>query len=125
MGAEEQGPQESVVRSAPRKAGRGLALVFSRASYWAPVLLALAFLVHVAQKSLKPALKEQHRLQARDAEMRAREERQLERLQALETEREALDDPIYQERIRRLESQTGETPRKVTGPVPYSTQTDE
>lgn len=109
---------------APQMAVRGLALVFKQAAYWAPVVLAMAFLVHVAHKSLKPALREKARLELREAEMQNREQRQLNEQLGLETELEALDDPIYQERVRRMERQTETVPLKVTSPVPYSEQAD-
>jgi hypothetical protein len=105
---------------APQMAVRGLAAVFKQIAYWAPVVLAMAFLAHVAHKSLTPALREKARLELREAEMQGREQRQLDQQQGLETELEALDDPIYQERVRRMEQQTESVPLKVTSPVPYS-----
>lgn len=107
---------------APQMAVRGLAVVFKQAAYWAPVVLALAFLVHVAHKSLTPALREKARLELRETEMQGREQRQQVQQHSLETELEALDDPIYQERVRRMNQQTESLPLKVTSPVPYSEQ---
>lgn len=114
----------SQARRGSQRALQGLGLCFRQAAYWAPVLLALAFLAHVANKSLTPALREQRRLEASDAQMRARELEQLERQGLLETQLEALEDPIYQERVRRLEHQTESAPAKVNRPVPFSEASD-
>lgn len=103
---------------------RGVGAVLGGVAYWAPVVLALAFLLHVANKSLKPALVEKQRLEQRDADLRSRETEQLRRQQELETQLEALDDPIYQERVRRMESQTDAPPAKVDSPTPYSEGAD-
>lgn len=103
---------------------RGIGALLGGVAYWAPVVLALAFLVHVANKSLKPALVEKQRLERRDADLRARETEQLRRQEELETQLEALDDPIYQERVRRMESQTEAPPAKVDSPTPYSEGAD-
>lgn len=99
---------------------RGVGAVLGGVAYWAPVVLALGFLLHVANKSLKPALVEKQRLEQRDADLRSRETEQLRRQEQLETQLEALDDPIYQERVRRMESQTDTPPVKVDSPTPYS-----
>jgi hypothetical protein len=94
-------------------------------SYWAPVLLALGFFTHVAFKSLRPALEEKRRLESEDAKMQAHETEQLERQHALELELEALEDPIYQERVRRAARLADQEPAKVTSPTPFSTAGEE
>lgn len=103
------------------KIAGGLGFLVARLAYWAPVALALAFFTHVAFKALRPALDEQRRLEARDAEMQAREALQFDDLEALEVELEALEDPIYQERVRRAAMRADSEPAQFDGHIPYST----
>lgn len=103
----------------------GASLITSRFVYWAPVLLALGFFSHMAFKGLRPALVEERRLEREEAEMQARELQQLEVQRALQIELQALEDPIYQERIRRGERFTETEPALVDGSVPFSTLPEE
>jgi len=99
----------------------GLAWLLGRFAFWTPVFLALAFFAHTALKGLRPALAEERRLTREEAEMRTHELDQLETQHALEVELEALEDPIYQERVRRAALFIDAPPARVEGPVPYST----
>jgi len=98
----------------------GLAFLAAGLAYWAPVLLAMGFFTHVAFKALRPALEEQRRLEQEDQEMSAHEAEQADTQNALEVELEALEDPVYQERVRRAALYADAEPEKVTGPVPFA-----
>ena len=98
----------------------GLGALAAGLAYWAPVLLALGFFTHVAFKALRPALEERRRLEQEDQKMQSREAEQFEAQHALEVELEALEDPIYQERVRRAALYTSAEPAKASEPVPYS-----
>lgn len=98
----------------------GLGFFVAGLAYWAPVLLAFGFFTHVALKSLRPALDEQRRLEVKAQEMSEHEAEQADRQHALEVELEALEDPIYQERVRRAALYTDSAPQKVTSEVPFA-----
>ncbi|MCC6407893.1 MAG: hypothetical protein IT453_12085 [Planctomycetes bacterium] len=67
-----------------------------------PAWVALAVLVQVIVLGLVPALIESARLSGEEEKLFAREQADLARHQALRTELRAQDDPIYQEREKRL-----------------------
>lgn len=94
-------------------------------TYWAPVLLALLFFIHATYYGLRPALKEQRQLGLEDQKMRMHEAEQFEAQNALKVELEALEDPIFQERVRRAALLTDTAPAKATSPSPYSSSEPE
>ncbi|MCK6445080.1 MAG: hypothetical protein L6Q99_01695 [Planctomycetes bacterium] len=67
-----------------------------------PAWVALTVLVHVVALGLVPALVEHARLAGEEEELFAREQTDLARHEALRLELRAQNDPIYQERERRL-----------------------
>ena len=77
--------------------------VLAGLGYWAPVWVALALLAQVGMFGLRPALVERERLQLEEAEVLERHDRARANLIDLETEVAAWEDPIYRERLRRLE----------------------
>ena len=85
-------------RPAWRRALRPLELLV----YWAPVWAPLVFFGQLAILGMKPALAERRRLAACEAELDARLAESLERREELGARLEALDDPIFQERLRRV-----------------------
>lgn len=67
-----------------------------------PAWVALAVLAHVVVLGLVPALVEGSRLSDEEEKLFAREQADLARHEALRTELRAQNDPIYQEREKRL-----------------------
>ena len=70
---------------------------------WLPVFVALALLAQIGIRGLKPALAEKRELAEKAEEVDERFYQTLERQRELELRLEAQDDPIYRERMRRLE----------------------
>jgi hypothetical protein len=73
----------------------------SGVSGWLPVLVALLVFAQVAYLGLRPALTEERRLGAAEAELEERLARAEDEGQELERLLEAQSDPIYRERERR------------------------
>jgi hypothetical protein len=82
-----------------------LGRLLSGLAFWAPVALATGFLALVALNGLRPALTEKRRLAEKSAQMNAVNEKLLLDEAALDQELKAQNDPIYLERLRRLDFQ--------------------
>ena len=84
-------------------------------AFWAPVVLATGFLALVAFNGLTPALKEQRRLERKSAQMDQISEQLIQEEAGLERVLKAQADPMYIERLRRLETtRTDEAPKANT-----------
>ena len=69
---------------------------------WIPVFAALGLLAQLGLRGVKPALAEQRALLGKEAELELRERLMRERRARAFERLEALDDPIYVERMRRM-----------------------
>jgi hypothetical protein len=69
--------------------------------YWMPVWVPLLLLAQIGTRGLKPAREEEQRLLRHEAELLERLERDQLEARELDDQREALDDEIYLERLRR------------------------
>jgi len=89
--------------SLPRRLARPLGLV----AHWMPVWVPLVLLCQIGLLGLRPALSENLRLAERERVLGERYERHLARRTELDLLLRALDDPVYQERLRRIEQEGG------------------
>ena len=71
---------------------------------WLPLLAALGLLAQIGLVGLRPALEEQERLRAAEQRVLDRHRELLEESRRLEAEAAAWEDPIFRERLRRLEA---------------------
>lgn len=69
--------------------------------YWMPVWVPLILLAQLGTRGLRPARAEQEHLLEHEAELLQRLEQDRQEAQELRDQREALDDEIYLERLRR------------------------
>jgi hypothetical protein len=91
------------------------AKLLSGLAFWAPVVLAMGFLALVALNGLRPALIEQRRVAERSAQMSMVNQELLSEEAALERTLKAQADPIYRERLRRINFvRMGEAPKAST-----------
>ena len=108
-----------------RGLGRPIAWVgklIGRLFFWAPVVFAFAFLAQASLKGLKPAMAEGDRLADEAVRMQGVHEGLVSEQDELERRIEAYDDPIHQERERRLLLQRDQAPTPVDSPTPWSNQ---
>ncbi|MEX1026123.1 MAG: hypothetical protein WD226_13695 [Planctomycetota bacterium] len=75
---------------------------------WIPVLVAGCVVAQLWSRGWKPAVAESRRLDAAEAEVRARHEALLETRAILADDEARIGDPIWQERVRRSLSSAGE-----------------
>lgn len=68
---------------------------------WAPVWVPLVLIWQLTEGGLKPALSEQRRLQSEEPAVVDRHERTQGEFERLTAQREAWDDPLFRERVRR------------------------
>lgn len=69
--------------------------------YWMPVWAPLILLAQIGTRGLREARSEDQRLRGHEEELQGRQHRDASELEALKTQLDALDDPIYLERLRR------------------------
>lgn len=69
--------------------------------YWMPVWVPLILLAQLGTRGLKPAMAEEERLLGEEAELLERHEEDEAEARELSDRLDALDDPIYLERLRR------------------------
>ncbi|MDP6538174.1 MAG: hypothetical protein QF410_01380 [Planctomycetota bacterium] len=81
---------------------RGVGALCGGVVFWMPVWASLVLLAQVGLLGLRPARIESRRLAERGVELEERLAGHLERRATLEAWGEALDDPLYRERMRRL-----------------------
>ncbi|MAF67019.1 MAG: hypothetical protein CMJ84_15350 [Planctomycetes bacterium] len=81
---------------------RGLSRVCGGILYWMPVWASVVLLAQIGLLGLRPARIESRRLAERGVELEERLAGHLERRATLNAWAEALDDPVYRERMRRL-----------------------
>jgi hypothetical protein len=88
------------------RAGAGLVRLFGGllggVLFWMPVWVPLVLLAQVGLLGLRPARAESRRLDEHEFELDKRLKGHSERREMLMAWSEALDDPIYRERMRRL-----------------------
>ncbi len=72
--------------------------------YWLPVAVPLVLLGQFGTRGLRPARIESRRLAAHEVVLEQRRDALLERRDELRRRLEAYDDPVYLERLRRLEA---------------------
>ncbi|QDV08576.1 hypothetical protein Poly30_41290 [Planctomycetes bacterium Poly30] len=68
---------------------------------WAPVWVPLVLIWQLTEGGLKPALREQHRLQYEQPTVVERNERTQREFERLTAQREAWEDPLFRERVLR------------------------
>jgi len=87
------------------------AVLGARLLYWLPVFVALALFAQLALRGLRPALSEHRRLVEAEQVLERRKARDLALHDQIALELRARQDPIYQERQRRLrQAAAPETP---------------
>lgn len=69
--------------------------------WWAPVWAPLVLIWQLTEGGLKPALAEQRRLQSEEPSVRERNARTKAEFERLTAQREAWEDPLFLERVRR------------------------
>ena len=80
----------------------GIGRLLGGVLHWAPVWVPLVLLWQVGTLGLKPALAEEARLVEEGKSVEERHERTRAQFESLENEAEAWQDPVYQERRRRM-----------------------
>ncbi len=79
---------------------------------WLPVAIALGLFAQLALRGLRPALAERTRLEHSSERLDERLQEDGQQRSELAAFREALDDPIYQERLRLKRLESGAKPAK-------------
>ena len=72
-----------------------------RVAGWIPTLLVLGLFAQLCLGGLRPALEERSRLESMERELLERRATLIQEAQGLERLRDAQDDPVYRERLRR------------------------
>ena len=96
-------PIAEIAASAPARPAEGVWRVIGRRGlHWTPVLLAMVLFAQVALLGLRPALRERERLAAAEVVLRERHARDTALASQIALHLRASQDPVVQERQRRL-----------------------